>query len=140
MGVHHFCGIWCCLRTHKQEWCQLRPIIYHLFMTLPNNLQQITFFASTPVTVRVSHHRQSMPPALTEYAAPSVWAYMTASPPQPLNEADMKMTVHPITANLSANHNAYGDASNIATASGINNIFSFILSFFTSYFHSGRQA
>ena len=45
------------LRGHKQEWCQLRLIIYHIFITLPQKFHQIPFSSPPP------------PPQPSEYTA-----------------------------------------------------------------------
>ena len=52
----------------------------------------------------------------------------------PLNYADTSMSMYHVAANLSSNHCVSGYASTIAKVSGINNVFSFILIFFTSSF------
>ena len=69
MGVQYFPGIWSCLSVHKQEWCQLHPIVYPLLITLYHNLLQL------PLS----------PPPPPEYAPLWVWVgiqkHITASPP-----------------------------------------------------------
>ena len=41
-GIQYFCGLWYCLHSHQQEWCQLCLMVYHLFFHL------LTIFANFP--------------------------------------------------------------------------------------------
>ena len=54
-GVQYFCGIWSRLRAHEQERCQLRLIVYPLFILFLHNLRQLPF----------------LPPPPPEYATPT---------------------------------------------------------------------
>ena len=64
-GVQYFCGIFSCLSTHQQEWCQLHLIIYPLFIILPHNMRQLTFLrpplplieCATTNIVRLQHQQ-----------------------------------------------------------------------------------
>ena len=67
--VQYFHGLCYCLRTHQQEWCQLRLIIYPLFITFPHYLRQLPFSPPPPprieraATDRVCLHQRQNTPA-----------------------------------------------------------------------------
>ena len=108
----------------KQEWCQLRPIIYPLY-----SLHFLTIFTKFPFL-------PSLPPP-TQYVSTTnrvrrplgSGVYDCVAPRLP-NKANTTMMAYPAAVNLSDNHCAARDASVIVTLSGINNVFPFILLLF----------
>ena len=58
-GIHYFRGLWSYLRAHQQEWCQLRLIVYLLFLLPPQKLHQLHIFSSTMHNHHSSHRRNS---------------------------------------------------------------------------------
>ena len=107
---------------------------YHLSSI---NYTSSPFVPTSPFRLRLRNLHSEPPP--TKYASntdrvlcPLGLGVYDRVAPWPLSEADMTMTTYPAAVNLSANPGASYDASVIATVSGINNVFSFILFFFNS--------
>ena len=105
-GVYYFCKLWYCLYVHQQEWCQLRLIIYPIFITLPHNLRQLPFSSPPPAEYASTNDRLRRPLS----SGGHVKSYDCVAPRLP-NEAGMTMTTYPTTADLSANHHASGEVS-----------------------------
>ena len=115
-----------------------------LVSTLSNHLSSISCNSSqfSPTSIfRFCLHNQQSVPQLTEYSStndrvrhPLGSGLYYRIYPQPHNTANTMMETYPTASDLPANLRASGDASAIATVSGINNFFYFILFFFISSF------
>ena len=81
-GVNYFCGIWYCLRSNQQDWCQRYLIILPLLITLTHNLRQHTFLPWPPPPIECAaadivrlHQRQNMPSPGFGHAWKIIWLH-----------------------------------------------------------------